>query len=270
MSKNRTSRSLPIGLAAFCLLALTASLSAITGREIMDEQRRRHEASTEETRSVMKLIDSRGRERTREMVAYSRTVEGALSQSLLKFLVPSNIRNTGLLTWEQPEDKEDQQWLYLPASGRVNQISGSNKKNLFMQSDLAFEDLRPENLNAHSYELLREEEVDGEACWVIESLPATEKERGDSGYSKRTFWVRKDIYLTVKIEFFDRGGKLAKRGTYGDLEQVDGDLWRSNEITMERLRSGTKTVWSFEERRVNEPIDENLFTQQGLKRPPRL
>ncbi len=270
MSKKLTARSLPLGIALFGLLATSASLAAITGREIMDEQRQRHEARSEETHSVMKLIDSRGRAKTREMVTYSRIVEGDLSQSLLKFLVPANIFNTGLLTWEQPEDKEDQQWLYLPALKRVNQISGSNKKNLFMQSDLAYEDLRPENLDAHSYELLREEEVDGEACWVIESLPATEKERGDSGYSKRTFWVRKDIYLTVKIEFFDRGEKLAKRGTYGDLEQVDGDLWRSNEITMERLRSGTKTVWSFEERRVNEPIDENLFTQQGLKRPPRL
>lgn len=270
MSKNRTPRSFLIGIALFGLLAPSASLSAITGREIMDEQRQRHGARSEKTRSVMKLIDSRGRERSREMVTYSRTVDGDLSQSLLKFLAPSNIRNTGLLTWEQPEDKEDQQWLYLPASKRVNQISGSNKKNLFMQSDLAYEDLRPENLDAHTYELLREEDVDGEGCWVIEALPATEKERGDSGYSKRIFWIRKDLYLTVRIDFFDRGAKLAKRGTYSQLEQVDGDLWRSNEITMERLSTGSTTVWSFTQRHVNEDIDENLFTQQGLKRPSRL
>ena len=263
-TKHRVTR-----IAILCTpLLLCESLSAQSGIEIMEEQERRHEADSEETHSVMKLISSRGT-RQREMVTYTQGGEDGLSKSLLKFTAPADIRNVGLLTWEQPEDKDDDQWLYLPATRSPKRISGSSKKDLFMQSDLAFEDLRPENLGAHAYSVLREEEVDGAMCWVVEALPKTDKEKADSGYSKRLFWIRQDIYVTVKTEFYDPRERLSKLGTYSGFEQVEGDLWRPAEFRMEQLRRGTTTVWSFVDRQINRPIDKNLFTQQGLRRQPR-
>ena len=271
MSRPKKHRVASIAILCAPLL-LCGSLSAQSGIEIMQEQERRHEADTEETRSVMKMISRRGereRVRKREMVTYTQIGEDGLSKSLLKFTAPADIRNTGLLTWEQPEDKEDDQWLYLPAQTSPKRISGGSKKNPFMGSDLSFEDLRPENLAAHTYSVLREEEIDGDMCWVLEALPETDKEKGDSGYSKRVFWIRQDIYVTVKTEFYDRRGKLWKLGTYSDFKQVEGDLWRPAEVTMEQPGKETKTVWSFVERQINLTIDKNLFTQQGLTRPLR-
>ena len=114
-----------------------------------------------------------------------------------------------------------------------------------------------------------EEDVDGHKCWVIEALPSTDKEKRDSGYSKRIFWVRQDNYVTVKTEFYNRSDRLDKLGTFTDLVQVSGELWRAKELRIERLSSKTQTVWIFIARQVNHDIDENLFTQQGLRRPPR-
>ena len=249
--------------ASFALPALAQS-----GMEIMEEQKKRHESSSEETRSTMKLIDRRGREKEREMVTYTLKEDSGLAKSVLKFLGPADIRNTGLLTWEQPTDKEDDQWLYLPATKQVKRVTGSSKKNPFMGSDLAFEDLRPENLGAHTYEVTGEEDIDGQTCWVMDVLPSTDKEKSDSGYSKRIFWVRQDNYLTVKTEFYNRSDRLDKVGTFTGLEQVEGDMWRAKELRVERMSSKTQTVWSFTERQVNHDIDTNLFTQQGLRRPP--
>ena len=238
------------------------------GMQIMQEQKERHEATSEETRSTMKLIDRRGREKEREMVTYSIKEDSGLSKSVLKFLGPADIRNVGLLTWEQPADKEDDQWLYLPGTRAVTRISGSSKKNSFMNSDLAYEDLRAENLASHTYEVTGEEDIDGQKCWVIEALPATDKEKGDSGYSKRIVWVRQDNYVTVKAEFYNRSDRLAKVATFTGLVQVEGDMWRATEIKFERLSSQTQTLWSFTDRKVNHELDANLFTRQGLQRRP--
>lgn len=259
-------RALAAGLVA-TFACLPGYLAAQSGREIMDEQVRRHLGKTEYAESRIQIVDSRGREKERRVLTWGVRGADGLSKSLLKFLEPADIRDTGLLTWEQPADKEDDQWLYLPATGAAKRIAGSSKKQLFMGTDLAYEDLRPENLDAHTYNVLREETLDGKACWVLEAVPATEKETRDSGYSKRLFWVRKDIYFTVKVEFYDRAGKLDKVATLSDLVQVAGDLWRADRSTMERQASSTKTIWIFEKRAVNEPVDENLLTQQGLARP---
>ena len=160
---------------------------------------------------------------------------------LIKFLAPADIRNTGLLTWEQPGDKEDDQWIYLPATRTPKRIASSGKKGAFMNTDLAFEDLRPEDLDAHTYNVLREEDLGGQKCWVIEALPSTDKEKLESGYGKRVFWVRKDLHLTVQTEFYNKSDKLLKRQTFSDLVNVGGEMWRAKRVRVETLDRKTAT-----------------------------
>lgn len=257
-------RRIPYALALVLLAGPAAAQSAL---DIMKEQAKRHQTRSEETRSKVVLVNPAGKEKERELVTIANRGDDGLSRILLKFVAPADIRNTGLLTWEQPGDKDDEQWLYLPATRTPTRIASSSKKNAFMGTDLAYEDLRPENLDAHTYTVLREEAIDGKPCWVIEALPSTDKEKVESGYAKRHFWVRKDLYLTVQTEFYNRSGKLFKRATFADLQNLGGDLWRAKTVRVETLDRKTATVWTTTEQKVNQPVDENLLTQQGLARP---
>lgn len=238
-----------------------------TGRAIMEEQERRHDVDSEVNYWAMTLVDSRGRERDRSLVSFSKTLDSGVSRTLLKYLEPTDIKDVGLLTWEQPTGQEDDQWLYLPASRQIKRIAGGSKKNSFMGSDLAYEDFRSEDLDEHSYELIGEEALDGQACYVVEALPATEEEQRDSGYSKRVFWIRKDIFLTVQTEFYNRRDRLSKVAKYTDLKQVSDTAWRVDLVVMETLKAETRTLMRTTKRAINEPIDESLFATQMLKRP---
>jgi hypothetical protein len=102
---------------------------------------------------------------------------------------------------------------------------------------------------------------------VIEALPSTDKEKLESGYGKRVFWVRKDLYLTVQTEFYDKSDKLSKRQTFSDLVNVGGEMWRAKGMRMETLGSKTASVLTTIEDKVNEKIDESLLTVSGLTRP---
>jgi hypothetical protein len=254
---------------ACLVLAFSQLTSAATGLELMQEQKRLHDVATEYSESEMTLIDRKGRKRVRELINYSKKKSAGEARSLLKFTEPRDINNVGLLTWQHSTDIEDEQWLYLPASKRIKRIAGGGKKNPFMGSDLAFEDLRPEDLSAHTYELLGEEIVDGEVCWKVEVLPSTTREAKESGYGRRLIWLRKDINYPVKIEFFNRRNKLAKTAVYQELEQVKGTVWRYKLLSMITHKKKTSTLMRIQAREIDIEIDDKQFNQQILRRPAR-
>ena len=249
----------------FCLLG-TALSSGQTALEIMNQQKKRHQVDREETTVQMELINRSGNKKERTLNIYSYRLEGGLSKGLIKFTEPADIRGVGLLTWEQAAEQEDDQWIYIPAARRVKRIAAGGKKNAFMGTDFAFEDMRPERLDAHDYKLTKSESVEGHECYVIEATPATKKEEKESGYGKRIFWIRKDILITVKTEFYDGRDRLVKTGTSSEIEALQGDVYRSNRAEIETIRSKTKTVMITKSRSLSPELDESFFTQQVLSR----
>lgn len=255
--------SIFIAITATCL---TAFVQAQSGREIMKQQKERHQVDREETNVRMQIVNRSGKVKERKLSIYSFSMPDGLSKGLIKFTGPADIRNVGLLTWEQPKDKDDDQWLYIPAARRVKRIASGGKKNAFMGTDLAFEDLRPENLEAHNYKLLKDENVDGHDCYSIEAIPSTGKEKKESGYGKRVFWIRKDILVTIKTEFYDKKERLIKVGTSKGIVPLSGDIYRINHSETETVRRKTKTVMFTESRDLEPDFDESFFSQQNLSR----
>lgn len=253
-----------LALALAGLLAPGAA-SAQTGIEIMRKQNELHRAKDEELALRMTLYSKSGDRKERRMANYVLNGPDDLAKTLLRFLAPRDVENTGLLTWER-KDGNDDQWLYLPSLGKVKRIASSGKKNRFMGSDFAYEDFRPENLSLHNYTVVGSEAVDGNDCWVIEAVPATERQATDSGYSKRRIWVRKDIYLTVKQEYYDKKGRLEKIGTGRQFVNVRGTMWRPNELEMRDVGAGTRTVVVTETRTLDRGLPDSFFSEAELVR----
>src|SRR5919107_709571 len=83
----------------------------------------------------MRLYDRQGRVRER---------------TLIRFTYPNDIRNTGFLVWEHP-GADDERFLYLPALGRVRRISGQEKQESFVGSDLSYEDIGGQDIAEYTY-----------------------------------------------------------------------------------------------------------------------
>ena len=215
------------------------------------------------------IVSKGGDERTRRLVIQSVTGSDEASRSLLKYLEPRDIRNVGLLTWQQPGDAEDDQWLYLEASNQTKRIVGGAKKNAFMGTDLAYEDLRPEDMNVHSYTVVGEEAIDGHATWKIEAVPSTDAERRDSGYAKRVMWIRKDNYVTVQTLYLDRRDREIKRAVYTGLKQVSGQMWRTDRSVVTTKRTGSQTITTVDTREIGTSIPDRVFLPQNIDQRPR-
>jgi hypothetical protein len=254
-----------VAILGLLLLGRHDAVMAQSGLEIMQKQRSLQRARDETETSTMKIFSKAGEVKLRRIASYSLTAPDSLSKTLLRFLAPRDVENTALLTWEGKEGDDDQ-WLYLPATRKVKRIAASGKKNRFMGSDFSYEDLRPENLALHTYTFLKIETLDEKPCFVIEARPVSEHQAADSGYSRRKLWIRTDNHFTVKQEYYDKKGRLAKIGISRNVVLVQGTIWRAEEVEMSDVQAGSKTVMVNERRALDSGVKDSFFTESELVR----
>jgi hypothetical protein len=257
-----------------CLwIALLAGVSTalfaeeMTGKQIMEQQEKMQKVTTEYGEEIMLLKDLKtGTQEKRTARRHSQEDADGLGRSLFAFLSPADIAGTAVLTWEQETD--DDQWLYMPATKKMQRIASGSKKNYFMGTDFTYEDMESEDIENFNYTVLKTETVslDGKEwpCWVIEAVPANPEKAKASGYSKRILWVAQNAFITLKVEFYDKRSRLAKTQTIYELENVTGTVWRPKKTIMDNTAKSSQTLTMVAGRKVNEPIDGDVFTERFI------
>jgi outer membrane lipoprotein-sorting protein len=246
---------------------LQSAAAEMTGREIMEKQEDLQHVDTEYGEEIMLLQDiGSGTNEKRNARRYGKDNEEGLGRSLFAFLSPADIAGTAVLTWEQTT--EDDQWLYMPATKKMQRIASGSKKNYFMGTDFTYEDMEPEDIDNFNYTVLRTEtlNVDDQdcPCWVIESVPANTEKKRESGYSKRLMWIDQKRFVTLKVEFFDRRRRLIKTQIVSEVEHIEGTVWRAKKTLMDNVSKEHKTLSLVTARKVNEPIEDDVFTERFI------
>ena len=153
-------------------------------------------------------------------------------------------------------------WLYLPAMKKTRRISGSSAKtDYFMGSDFTYDDMGSRNVDEDTHSLVGEENIDDNDCWIVESVS---KDIRDI-YSKKTSWIRKDCLIPVKVEYYDKLGKLHRIFEQSKIQKVDG-FWIALEMNMENVQTSHKTRLIIENPKFNIDINEKLFTVSKLEK----
>lgn len=188
------------------------------GREIAKRtERRPGYVSSEATALEMKLINARGKERRREFIRYQfKTATG--KRTLMKFLYPPDIKNTGTLN-QEVWGENDIQHLYLPAAKKLRRITTKNKSQSWVGSDFTFEDLQEIEFDDYQYTFLGMEQIDGHDCYKYSMVPVSPDK---SIYSKQYRWVRTKGFLPVKWEYYDMKGRVLKTLHAFDFRKVNG------------------------------------------------
>jgi hypothetical protein len=248
-----------VGLCA----VFSSSHGAETGQQIMELQKTRHQVKSEIEVDVMMLVDQRNNKQQRELKRSFKQVGGDLHKAALVFTAPASIRGTSLLIWEQNE-REDDQWLFLPAQKKLQRIASGSRKSYFMGTDFTYEDMAPEDIGNFVYKILRMERLDNQDCVVIEATPKTQDLARKSAYRKRILWVRQDIYFTVKVEFYGRKDRLIKTQTNYELTQVADTAWRAKKAMMDNHAKKHKTLLMVKSRQVNMPIEDSVFAERNF------
>jgi len=261
-----------IALFIFALSILTGMASVLsyseemTGLDIMTRVDNRDDGDDLIQKIHQKLIDKRGNVRERKMIAFRKDY-GKDSRSISYFLEPANILDTALLTYDYDGvEKDDDQWLYLPALRKVRRISSSDRGDYFMGTDFTFEDIKqtPE-LEDYYWKMTGSESVDGHDCWVVEGEPKTDALKKNLGYSKTVGYIRKDINITVRTDYWDRKGQELKHFRITELKQISG-IWTATNMVMENIQTKHRTEMMFTDQKYNTALSDRTFSERMLKR----
>ena len=240
----------------------------LSAREIMQRVEDRDDGDNGTQDMEMILIDKNGNQRIRNIHVFSKD-KGEDTLQLMFFITPADVKDTGFLTYDYDGvEKDDDQWLYLPALKKTKRIASSDKSGSFMGSDFNFSDMTDRELDNYDYTLMKETEVKGVKVWQIEGIPRTEEESDETGYKKSIVFVRQDNYVVIRgVNWVNKGGKL-KYFEVKKLELIDG-IWVATEMTMTTKKSKKtlhKTVLRSHNVKFNQDLVEDLFTIRRLEK----
>jgi hypothetical protein len=205
------------------------------------------------------LIDAQGNERPRAMVAATKDY-GDLSKHFIRFTSPASIADTAFLAWEN-DARPDDQFLYLPALGRVRRIVSSQKNHQFMNTDFTYEDMERRKADKDVHRILRSDMYEQYDCWVLESIP---KDKKDSQYDRIVSWIVKDSFVPVKVEYYDKHDKLVKKFLVHRLEKVN-NIWTVMESKMHDMVNNHLTVMQILNIQYNSGIEDQIFTRRYMQ-----
>lgn len=233
------------------------------GYAIFAEAERRNEGFGDNQGDMLMILKNK-RESTSQREMKIQALEGAKGEgdkTLMVFLSPKDQKGTALLTY-QHDERDDDQWLYLPALKRVKKIASSKKSGPFMGSEFSFEDIGGQALEEYTYKYLRDEQYEGQDCFVVESFPKDK----NSGYTKVVTWIDKQHYRTLKADFFDRKNSHLKTLVARNFNLYLEKFWRPAELEMVNLQTGRSTVLQQNNLAFKTGLTEADFNKNSLQR----
>ncbi|MCZ6916307.1 MAG: outer membrane lipoprotein-sorting protein [Gemmatimonadetes bacterium] len=268
-----TSRSLV--LVAFLAAASSSGLHAQastedlpTGDEVAQHINARDEGQWVSRTLRMEMIDRRGGRRVRETRGFRRYY-GDEKRTVIFYESPANVKGTGFLTFDyRDRDKDDDQWLYLPALRRVRRISASDRGDYFLGTDFTYEDIKLETkvgLDDYTRRTIGRDTLDGHEVYVVEETPVDEDTAKELGYSRVVRYVDAEIWMTRKVEMWDIRGNQLKTIHISDIREVQG-IWTAHRMEVENHKTGHRTIFTFADVDYETGVPDDVFTQRALRR----
>ena len=213
----------------------------------------------------MTLVGSGGKERVREFTMLRLDLEDGGDQNYYTyFKSPSDVARTTFMV-HKTDEGNDKRWIYVPAVDLIRPISADDKNSSFVGSDFTYEDVSGRHWTEDTHTMRGEEELDGKAVWVIESVP---KDEDYDGFALKVSYLDKETTLPLKEEYFNEDNEMIRIFTAVEVEEADGFITMTTR-KMEDLEKGSHTIVDFSSIDYNVGLEKDIFTERYLKNPPR-
>ena len=259
------------------LVSLLA-FSAPSGRDIVDAMDKVDDGKTQysvrmmltcpfKMKSGKRACASKPRKKVIEGIQMDMGKTGRDSISMSYILEPATERGMAFKQYDYDEAKDtSEQWMYMPALKKLKRIvsdagDGPRTGTLF-GSEIGYEDIERRKLEDYTHQLVGEDTVDGQAVYIVESVPVA-KHRAKTSYGKSKSWVNKSNYLLVKNELYNHQGTLAKTFFFKDIKEIDG-IWISRKMLVVNHQNKRMSMLGLKKLAVNPGLTDAMFENRVL------
>jgi outer membrane lipoprotein-sorting protein len=199
-------------------------------------------------RVKMIVREADGREDERELRVWQK---GGVKRRVT-FLAPADVRGMSVVI----EDSATM-YVYLPAFKKVRRIAMHARNATFMGSDFTYDEMAAVRW-APDWTAKRVADDDGKIVLALSGRKAKNKR-------SMKVWIDAKSHLASKIEYYDAEGRLKKTETRGGITQIDG-ITTQTTISMTDAASGHSTHLTVVDLKVNQGLDDTLFSRRSLER----
>ncbi|MGE0172369.1 MAG: outer membrane lipoprotein-sorting protein [Oligoflexales bacterium] len=252
---------------SFALVSIVTARAAVAaepdGLKIVQEADSRNNGFVDSVGEASMIL-KKGGKAVNTYYFTTKVLEGKNSddKTLVVFDKPKDVKGTSLLTYTY-EGKDNEQWIYLPATARVKRIASSNQSAPFVGSEFSYEDMVPMVVDKYTYKYTGMTKCgDGQKCFVVERFPKD----ADSGYKKVVLHIDNSQYRLHKAVLFDKSNKHVKTLTLQNFKQYSGKFWRAHSQVMENIKTGKSTEIQWQSFKFKAGLREGDFDQSALNR----
>lgn len=241
-----------LGLLASAPLA--GRLAAQTGREIVEKADNKRLGQTSQSTMALTVIRPSW-QREMHLKVWTR------GSDYLLILITDPVRDKGTAFLKR--DKEF--WNWIPRIERIVKLPPSAMAQAWMGSDFSNDDLVKMSSMVQDYEqnLLGKELVDGRDTYKIEMIP---KEEAAVVWGKIITWIDREAFLFLKTEYYDEDGELINTVYGRNIKTMGGRSVTARLEIVPDDEPGSKTILEYQELAFDEPIADDFFSLQNMKR----
>lgn len=246
------------------MVLMSLNIFAMTGDEIFKNY---IDNSERDSRIIMemKYVDESGKTVGVRVAEQWKTRD---DKNLVKIAInskkPASVKGERLLV-VQNSGRENDVWEYTPSIKKIRRLLANEFANSYLgapDGTITNEDRAAKDIKDYTTKLLREEELSGEACYVIE---VKNKKKSQTQYSKEEYWIVKDKWVALKHNFY-KDGKLIKEELVKGIIEVEGGYFYKMGV-MKNLESGKMVVYRMPKALFGDSakVKEKIFTQRYLE-----
>ena len=135
----------------------------------------------------------------------------------------------------------------------------------WMGTDFTNDDLvkASSRINDYTHKILSDSTIEGHTCWKIEMIPLLE---AAVIWGKVYMWIDQKDYLELRLEFYDEDGRLVNLLQCSDIRNMSGRMIPAKMEMIPAGKKGQETVIKYISARFNQPISEDFFTTENMKK----
>ena len=239
-----------------CLLLLfvPAFLKAQTARDIIEAADAHMRGESSQASISIQTIRPAWR---REMTVDT-WVKG---RDLSLILVRAPAREKGIVFLKRKKEV----WNWLPSVERTIKLPPSMMTQSWMGTDFTNDDLVRESsvLQDYTHRIAGDSLIQGRRCWKIEMIPLPETA---VVWGQVNLWIDQQDYLQLRAEFRDEEKQLVNVMECSVIRSMGGRVLPTVMEMTPADKPGNKTVLRYESIVFDQPISDEFFTTQNMKK----
>lgn len=236
-----------------------------TGRQIAEMAKDANKSKSRIVTAELTVMEN-GKEIETRGIGLRTYRENNLDRVLFRFTSGLK-RDVTFLSIEQPGDKDNIQYIYIPNVGRPRQISSSEKQNDFEDTVFINEDLGGKKLDDYNYNRLQDQEVKNGSetfnCYVIEALSKDSNAR----FPKIKMWIDKNTLIPVRYQSFGKDGKVVRMGISANIKEIKKGIYMPFFVQAKDIETKRETKMTVKNVVVDPEVNKNMFNPQNMSKP---